>query len=84
MGFKLEHRVLPENWKLSVLRPLSKVTTVLSHFPSCFQNFPAHLYADDSQIHISHEPGLTEFAIDQIINSDLGEWSDGVLSMAWN
>lgn len=39
-------------------------------FPSCLQSCTAHLYADDSQLHISYEPSLMESAIDRI-NSDL-------------
>lgn len=46
------------------------MTVKLSDFPSCFQNCTAHLYVDDFQIDISYEPGLVEFATDQI-NSDL-------------
>lgn len=39
-------------------------------FPNCLKNCTAHLYADDSQLHISYEPEHIESAIDGM-NSDL-------------
>lgn len=50
----------------------------MADLPNCVQNCSAHLYADDSQLHLSCEPALMSTSI-SLTNSNLNnilKWSD--------